>query len=389
MQIISEPGCQVFKLVALFPIGRRLESKRGLVQSVAAMMKKSTQTKTNKTLHEFLDRYSIQIEIYSTPTHVTAQLHCHKKFIEQSIPILFEILFQARFTKSQWELVRHQTIDNIEQQMKQTDFWADKLLTEHLFGENHPYGYYSEPKDYMCIHLTEIENFYSTYIQHQNPEIFLAGDHVQVAKGFIHKEMKKYKLNNRLKKSDVNIAYPDPIMLEKRIEGSSQASVRLGKLFQRRSFEDFQKMELWTMHLGGYYMSELMKLLRVEMGLTYGVYTHLNHFPGTTILNIGFETDKKNVPLALEAISELFERFQKEKRIEISAARKEYFSQWSKNSEKSLQEIMYKVRMFKLGYDYTSYSNWVNSLEDTPNSKTILMDPAIFDFSSYSKSVVY
>ena len=136
-------------------------------------------------------------------------------------------------------------------------------------------------------------------------------------------------------------------------------------------------------------MSELMKLLRVEMGLTYGVYTHLNHFPGTTILNIGFETDKKNVPLALEAISELFERFQKEKRIEISAARKEYFSQWSKNSEKSLQEIMYKVRMFKLGYDYTSYSNWVNSLEDIPKSKFILVDPAIFDFSSYSKSVVY
>lgn len=64
MKIISEPGCQVFKLVALFPIGRNLESKPALVQSVAAMMKKSTQKKTNKRLHECLDKYSIQIEIF-------------------------------------------------------------------------------------------------------------------------------------------------------------------------------------------------------------------------------------------------------------------------------------------------------------------------------------
>ena len=89
MEIIAEPGCQVFKLVALFPIGRDVEPKRALVQSVAAMMKKATQKKTNKRLHEWLDKYSIQIEIFSTPIHFTAELYCHVKFLNHAIPVFF------------------------------------------------------------------------------------------------------------------------------------------------------------------------------------------------------------------------------------------------------------------------------------------------------------
>jgi predicted Zn-dependent peptidase len=136
-------------------------------------------------------------------------------------------------------------------------------------------------------------------------------------------------------------------------------------------------------------MSELMRLLRVELGLTYGVYSHLNHFPGYSVFYIGFETDKKNVDKALEAISTLFIRLKKEMKLKIAESAKEYYSQWSKNGERSLQEIMYAVRMQKLGYPYSDYIAWVNSLEDLPKSATISIESTIFDFSKYSKTVVY
>lgn len=389
MHIISEPGCQLFKMVALFPVGRVSESKRGLTQSVTAMMKKATLARSSKKLHEYLDRYSIQIEVYSTPTHITAQLHCQAKFIDKSIPVFFEILFQSKFLKNHWEIVRHQVIDNIKQQEKQTDFWADKLLSEHLFGWNHPYGYYSQPSDYLNIQIDQIQDFYATHIQIQKPEFFLAGDDILIAQKIINSEVKKYPLQKNQKKPRVRLVHTSPSIMEKKLEGSSQASVRLGKIFQRKSFKDFQTLELMTVFLGGYYMSALMKLLRVEMGITYGVYAHLNHFFDVSVLHIGFETDMKNVPESLKAISELFERLSKEQRLKIGEAAKEYYSQWSKNSEKSLQEIMYKVRMFKLGYNYTEYCQWINLLEGIPKSKSISIDPNIFDINTYSKSVVY
>lgn len=389
MQIISEPDCNVFKLVALFPIGRSLENKRGLVQSVAAMMKKASQKKTNKLLHEYLDRYSIQIEIYSTPTHLTAQMHCHKKFIDCAIPILFEILFLAKFSMRHWLLVQRQTIDSIEQQMMQTDFWADKILSEHLLGAEHPLGYYSTPQDYSRIQLSDIETFYDQFVAKSKPEFFLAGDGVSLAKKLIQAESKKYDLSKMKQTKTKAIVNTIPKKLEKKVIGSSQASVRFGKIVERKSFADFQNLELINIFLGGYYMSELMKLLRIEMGLTYGVYSHLNHFPEFSVLNFGFELDKKNIPIAMDAIFKLFERLKKEEKIEIAVVAKEYYSQWSKNSEKSLQEIMYKARMFKLQYDYDAYTTWASGLENLPKTKTISIDSSIFDFTSYSKSIAY
>lgn len=389
MEIIAEPGCQVFKLVALFPIGRDIEPKRALVQSVAAMMKKATQKKTNKRLHEWLDKYSIQIEIFSTPTHFTAELYCHVKFLNHAIPVFFEILFLAKFTNTQWRIVRDQTMSFIEQQMKQTDFWADKLLSEHLLGMQHSLGYYSQPLDYTLINLEDIRLFYSKFIQTCKPKFFLAGDNTEAISKLVNIEMKNYHFSNTIKRKSISIKQNLAQMIEKKMSGTAQASVRLGQIFERKSFLDFQKLELLNIFLGGYYMSELMKLLRVELGLTYGVYSHLNHFPGYSVFYIGFETDKKNVDKALEAISTLFIRLKKEMKLKIAESAKEYYSQWSKNGERSLQEIMYAVRMQKLGYPYSDYIAWVNSLEDLPKSATISIESTIFDFSKYSKTVVY
>jgi hypothetical protein len=45
--------------------------------------------------------------------------------------------------------------------------------------------------------------------------------------------------------------------------------------------------------------------------------------------------------------------------------------------------------MKKLGYPYLDYVTWVNSLENLPKSASISIKSTIFDFSKYSKTVVY
>lgn len=389
MQILAEPGCEVFKLVALYPVGRSLESKRGLVQSVGSMLKKATEQKSNKVLHEYLDRYAIQIEVYSTPTHLTAQLHCHANFVDKAIPIFFEIMNCAQFSGKYWSLVRRQIVDSIEQQMMQTDFWADKLLSEYLLGSEHPYGYYSQPEDYAKIKVSDIESFYRKFISKKKPQLFLAGDNTHIAKKILIENLSNYDLSAGDIFTKIGLPPIAPHTIEKKVAISTQASVRMGKVISRASMQDFQEIELFNMYLGGYYMSELMKLLRIELSLTYGVYSYVHHFPEVSVLFIGFETDKKNVPTALKAISELFERLYNEKNINMHDAAREYYSQWSKNSEKSLQAIMYSVKMSKLKLNIHTYLEWVKGLENAKNLKKTMVNNTLLDFSTYSKSIVY
>jgi hypothetical protein len=187
-------------------------------------------------LHEWLDKYSIQIEIFSTPTHFTAELYCHVKFLNQAIPVFFEILFLAKFTNTQWRIVRDQTMSFIEQQMKQTDFWADKLLSEHLLGKQHSLGYYSQPLDYTLINLEDIRLFYSEFIQTCKPRFFLAGDNTEAVSKLVSIELKNYHFSNTVKRKSISIKPNLAQMIEKKMSGTAQASVRLGQIFERKSF---------------------------------------------------------------------------------------------------------------------------------------------------------
>jgi zinc protease len=388
MHSIAEPNSQVVKLVAIFDVGRHCESQRGLTSSVANMMKKATQNKSNLKLQEYIDRYAINIDIYSSPLYFTAEMHCHIRFINEAVSIFFEILFEAKFTEEIWSVVRNQTKESISQQENQTDFWADKLLSEYTLGKQNPLGYYSEIQDYDSISVDTISKFYSEFIQTRMPELFLAGDINKDTEQWIEKSISTYPLTKT--KLDYNPEFPKskPIILKKKIEGSSQSSIRLGKLIPRNSFQDFIELELYNTMLGGYYTSQLMGELRIKNGYTYGVYSHMIHFPKFSFLQISFETDSDEIKPSILAIKNLFSRLEKEDKTELIEARKQYYSQWSKNAERSLQEIMYKIKLYKLGYRYEDYSQLVeNYTSDLPFDFSQFKSD-IYHFESYNQSIV-
>lgn len=389
MHIIAEPNCQVIKLVAIFDIGRHCESKRGLASSVANMMKKATKAKSNQILQEYIDRYALNIDIYSSPLYFTCELHCHKNFIYQAVSIFFEILFEANFTAEIWDIVRNQTKESILQQENQTDFWADKILSEHVFGENHPLGYYSQSSDYDSIDLENINSFYSQFIQKRLPVLFLAGDINTSIEDLILDKLATYTLSRTKIEFELNYTNVSTQILKKKLEDSSQASIRLGKLIPRRNFEEFIELELYNTMLGGYYTSQLMQELRIKNGYTYGAYSYFIHFPEFSFFQIGFESDSQVIKPSILAIKNLFLRLKLDDNAGLTEARKQYYSQWSKNAERSLQEIMYQIKMYKLGYNYEDYSTIVNQYEAPLPFNFSRFNEEIYNFESYNQALVY
>jgi zinc protease len=388
IEIIAEPNSQVVKLVAVFDIGRQYESKRGQAMSVANMMKKATLRKSNSELQELLDRYAINIEVYSSPIFITAELHCHRRFVTEAIGLFFEILFETSFPEHIWQVVRNQSKEQIIQQENQTDFWADKLMSEQVMGAQNPLGYYSEASDYDLISTTDLELFYSKFIQKSRPRLFLAGDVDSEIELFIDKTMAAYSFEENNSKPKIEFPTHSSQIMTKKLDDSSQASIRLGKLIPRASFQEFLELELYNTMLGGYYTSELMQELRIKNGFTYGVYSYLIHFPGFSFFQIGFETDEDAVDPSLKAIKDLFSRLNTDVISPLVEARKQYYSQWSKNAERSLQEIMYRIKLSKLDYEYSEYKTMVEHYTAPIPFDFSRFKAEFFNFESYSQSIV-
>jgi predicted Zn-dependent peptidase len=83
---------------------------------------------------------------------------------------------------------------------------------------------------------------------------------------------------------------------------SIQSSIRIGMRTINRGHKDYFALLLLNHLLGGYFGSRLMKNIREEKGLTYGIHSSLNPFRNDCMFSIGADVDKANVELAINEI---------------------------------------------------------------------------------------
>lgn len=385
----QEAGSQLVKLIAIFSIGREVESKKSLAQSMASMLKKSTQSMDFKTLQDTIESYGASIEFYASSLYITAEMHCLSKYFIPISEILLKIIYEAKFTEFDWNITRTITQENTRQNQFQTDYWSERMLSDSVYGKGHLLGYYSDPENYDNISTEDIQKYYQEYIQPFKPEIFIAGD---ISSQYINHfdqaisqySEKSYPIRKMNPFQENAILYQ-----EKKIEEAAQASVRLGNVLSRDHVKDFLALEIWSMLLGGHYMSELMIKLRQDLGLTYGVYTHLVHHQSQSILHISFETEYELVRESQDAILSVFQRLQLESESRYRPALAQYFSQWSKQSEKALQNVAYAVKMWKLGYDLNYYENYIKDYVNQDLEFLNQKRDEILQFRNYHQAIAY
>jgi predicted Zn-dependent peptidase len=96
-------------------------------------------------------------------------------------------------------------------------------------------------------------------------------------------------------------------------EESVQSSLRLGLRMVKKSHPDFPHMLLLNHILGGYFGSRLMKNLREEKGLTYGIHSSLNALQRDGFFMIGADVNKENKELAFQEINREMMRLREER----------------------------------------------------------------------------
>ncbi|HYC86051.1 MAG TPA: insulinase family protein, partial [Chryseosolibacter sp.] len=97
---------------------------------------------------------------------------------------------------------------------------------------------------------------------------------------------------------------PDTAVFHEAIskEGSVQASIRTGRRFIMRNHPDYHVSVFVAHVLGGYFGSRLMKNIREEKGLTYGIYASIQPLQHAGFLVIGADVNRENVDVTLDEI---------------------------------------------------------------------------------------
>ena len=308
VEVILSTGVKIFlvqgiqqnvaKIEVVFGAGKWFEPKIGLSHFTATLLEKGTSTKTAEEIATTLDYYGASLEIHAGLDFVSVSLYSLMTQWNNVFPVFLEIIKDPSFPEKEWKLTKQIFLQNLKVNNEKTSYRASALIRAALFGKGHPYGSSVEEEDVHSITRSDFHAFFkSAFNAHSIYGVgnFSAADIESMKNGF-------QSLPSRTPSSSQPLASGSVPAQYVKKEGSSQSSLRLGKRSLLKKDPDYFDLQIFNHLLGGFFGSRLMKNIREEKGLTYGIYSSLNTFVHDGFFVVGADVNKANLEFAIREI---------------------------------------------------------------------------------------
>jgi zinc protease len=294
------------------PFGSWCEEKPAAASTAFAMLTKGTAHYTEAELAEELEYRAITLSGRASLDDGIISADCLSRHVEEAVRLLAEAVRYPTFDKTELEKLRQRQIASLMVREQSPDYQADRQLRKELFGE-HPYARTPEGEPENLRHLASEDLFayWAHFARPQKAVLIFAGDiQPKRAAALAQKWLGKWENSRPLP----SVSLPEIPPMEPRhicavdLPGSSQSQIRIGQLgITRRQQPEYFISRIVSSYFGGAFNSRLNQVVRVEKGLTYGIWGNYAAFNQAGTFIIQTFTKNDSVPQALETIFELIE----------------------------------------------------------------------------------
>lgn len=313
--VFNNPQQDLVKISLVFDAGTVQSKKPWVANTVNNMLTEVTKNYSSSELAEKIDFYGSYFETNTSRDHASVALYSLNKFLGDTIPLLAEIVTNASFNKYEFDSYILRKKQELEVNLEKVNYIARQRFTSLLFGENHPYGKYSELSDLLLLKRDDLVYFHKKYYAEGEFRVYIAGNfgeaEIELLNEFIgilpnkkHDDNNIDWLVNPSKNKEINITK----------EGAVQNALRIGFKAPHRSHEDYFGLKILTTIYGGYFGSRLMNNIREDKGYTYGIGAGMSSFKNETVLFISTEVKSE---VCEDAVEEIFKEMSilKDKRV--------------------------------------------------------------------------
>lgn len=303
---ISFWGCKddkvpLFKLELIFAINKSMEEIPGVGLLTSRMFLEGTSKLNSTEIQDYVARYGAHLEVKSGLDRFVITLYSQKKYGVKMIAFIEELIYDSIFPEKEFSKVRGVELENLRVNNEKTSFVASNEFRKLLFTEGHSYGRVLDETVLGQLDQKAVLDFYTTVFKPSLSEVYISGgyDHSIV------KEVEQVFLNKQLQIKDkleevVTSIVGQSVYLEK--EKAIQSSIRIGKHVVDRVHPEYTDMIIANEVLGGYFGSRLMKNIREEKGLTYGIYSQCATYEKGAFWVIAADVKKDLVKTATEEV---------------------------------------------------------------------------------------
>ncbi|HSG06023.1 MAG TPA: pitrilysin family protein, partial [Nitrospiria bacterium] len=281
------------------------EGKAGLAHITADLLDEGTSTRDAVEISEAFDFMGARFSTGARADYATASLQVLKKDFESGFGLMSDILMNPRFPEKEVDRVRNEIKGQLLAEEDQPGTVADRAFNRIIFG-SHPYRLPVEGTAETVgeISRSDITAFHDRYYRPNNTIIAMVGD-LTVAEAEEH--VNRLFSNWGPGKIPGNSPPPPPALEKSVVEridrDLTQAHVVLGHLGIKRSNPDYYAVSVMNYILGGGgFSSRLMKNIRDERGLVYGIYSYFDALKHPGSFSVAFQTRNDQAQDAIDEI---------------------------------------------------------------------------------------
>jgi predicted Zn-dependent peptidase len=294
------PVDEVLRVEFVFDAGIAKQTQKLIATGVNRLLTEGTQTKTAEQIADSLDFYGSYLQTRCTVDDAQLTLYCLKKHLLKCLEIVLDVIKNAQFPDNEIDIYKKNNKQRLKVQQQKTSYLCRRAFYETLFGETSPISSYSLPIDYEKFSRETLVEFHRKYYANTIKYITLSGD---VDNGVIE-QLSQFSASFNPSQSDNKykneIIIPESKIIKK--EKSAQATLRVGRKIINRSHTDYRKLQLVNLVLGGYFGSRLMKNIREDKGLTYGIYSVLESYLDDGCFYVEADVNNDKTHVAIEEI---------------------------------------------------------------------------------------
>ncbi len=356
----------VIKLDLVFKAGYIEQNKTGISSFTASMLSEGTHNKSGKEILNALDFYGSYFQVKSGEDDTLATLYCLEKHLSNCLPLFIEAITESNFPEKALNTLKRNAIQKLKVNQKKNSYICRREFAKYTFGEDHPYGKSNSAENIESILRDELVEFHKNYILNNLKYAILSGNfsHETLSQISSQLNFKESEKSVESKRETTPIIQPGKYFIEK--NDSVQAAIRIGKHGLNRNHRDFAAFQLLNLIFGGYFGSRLMKNIREEKGLTYGIYSshEINKLGSTWYIETEINSKSKNI-----GIEEIYKEMSilRETKIsneEINIARNYLLG----SILKSLDNTLSLSNRMKLNLDYNLEDNYLSNFIEKINN---------------------
>ena len=219
--------------------------------------------------------------------------------LHELLPLMHDIMLEARFTDRALEVVAGKAAANRAIQLSKVSYVASNAARKAVVGARHPAAVIAMPDDFTSSTVADVEAIYAEMLDART-HVFLGGAFDNATVGAVRSFLEAFPAA-RAEHMQVMPYEPEPpCRVDVEMPQSRQAAVSMMLPTISRDNPDYIDLRLAVIALGGYFGSRLMGNIREEKGLTYGINAALMGSREGAYMEIGAQCDAAYVEQVID-----------------------------------------------------------------------------------------